>query len=198
MQSRRCLLVPTFLAIAVAPAACGGDDDGGATCQTAGGPVTGVADTHCTEAQPVDQAACDPVLPDAGPGEVDAGEDGPDYGETLFGTEGDEDECKYRVTWSSTPICQNVDVTFTVNALEKVDDSAVTGAMPYIEAFLDDMHPAPNTDPNFTDKGGGTYNIGPIQFNAAGRWTVRFHFFGDCADTEGSPHGHVAFFVDVP
>jgi hypothetical protein len=201
MYSRRSALLSTFLSLALAPAlaACGGDDDDdGATCTTAGGAVAGDPDLHCTENQAIDPAACDAEEPDAGPKEGDAGEEEPEFGETLFGAEGDEDECKYHVSWTSTPICQNADVTFTVNANTTVDQAAVTDAQPYIEAFLDETHPAPNSDSNFTDKGDGTYEIGPIRFDAPGRWTVRFHFFGECADLDESPHGHVAFFVDVP
>ncbi|HKE14241.1 MAG TPA: hypothetical protein VKB80_05240 [Kofleriaceae bacterium] len=204
MLSRRFALLSTTLSLALVPAlaACGGDDDdgGSATCEPAGGAVAGDPDTHCTAAQPTDEAACHPDVPDAGAGEPDAGEDdeGNEFGPTQFGSEGDEDECKYHVSWTSTKICQNADVTFTVTAVTTVDQTGVTGAQPYIEAFLDETHPAPNTDSNFTDNGDGTYTIGPVQFDAPGRWNVRFHFFGDCADGEESPHGHVAFFVDVP
>jgi hypothetical protein len=148
----------------------------------------------------VSDDACHPVVPDAGADEADAAPDDEEneFGETQYGTQGDEDECKYAVSWSSTPVCQNTDVTFTVTATKKVGDDGATGAQPYIEAFLDETHPAPNSDATFTDKGDGTYDIGPIRFDAPGRWTVRFHFFGDCEDGEESPHGHVAFFVDVP
>ena len=39
----------------------------------------------------------------------------------------------------------------------------------------------------------------PINFDAAGDWTVRFHFYETCNDApEDSPHGHAAFFVHVP
>jgi hypothetical protein len=37
-----------------------------------------------------------------------------------------------------------------------------------------------------------------VRFDASGKWTVRFHFSADCADAVDSPHGHVAFFVNVP
>jgi hypothetical protein len=39
---------------------------------------------------------------------------------------------------------------------------------------------------------------GPLRFDRSGRWVVRFHFYEDCNDGESSPHGHIAFFVDVP
>ena len=45
----------------------------------------------------------------------------------------------------------------------------------------------------------GVYKVGPIKFDAAGIWTVRFHFFEECGDArEDSPHGHAAFYVKVP
>jgi hypothetical protein len=45
----------------------------------------------------------------------------------------------------------------------------------------------------------GTYSVGPVRFDQAGRWFVRFHFYETCSDApEDSPHGHVAFWVDVP
>jgi hypothetical protein len=45
----------------------------------------------------------------------------------------------------------------------------------------------------------GTYTLGPLRFDKKGKWTLRYHIRGDCVDlTEDSPHGHVAFFLDVP
>jgi hypothetical protein len=36
-------------------------------------------------------------------------------------------------------------------------------------------------------------------FDQSGRWVVRFHYFETCSDVpEDSPHGHVAFYIDVP
>jgi len=36
-------------------------------------------------------------------------------------------------------------------------------------------------------------------FDKSGRWVVRFHFFESCSDVpDDSPHGHVAFYIDVP
>jgi hypothetical protein len=76
-----------------------------------------------------------------------------------------------------------------------------TGADVTPEVFLTEIHPAPNS--NVTTKevpaGSGTYQVGPIVFDAPGLWTVRFHFYEECSDEpEDSPHGHIAFFVDVP
>ena len=40
---------------------------------------------------------------------------------------------------------------------------------------------------------------GPVQFDAPGQWTVRFHLHDNCSDEPAdSPHGHAAFFIGVP
>ena len=201
-MSRRPLMTAPIILCAglfVLPA-CGDDGPSSATCDMPGGMVSGADDSHCgSTVVTVDQGACTPDMADAGPGAADAGADtGDDYGDTLYGTSGDDDDCKYHVTWSSTTVCENQAVTFHVHLTAKDGGAPELGAMPYIEAFLNDTHPAPNSGATFTDKGGGDYDIGPMTFDAAGRWTVRFHFFSNCTDSETSPHGHAAFFVDVP
>ena len=121
-----------------------------------------------------------------------------EYGATLFNAEGDDDECKYHVSFTSTPIRQSEDVTFTVTAKKTADGTAAAEADMNSEVFLDETHPAPNSGVTTSETSPGVYSIGPIRFDAAGRWTVRFHLYEDCVDGEESPHGHVAFFVDVP
>jgi hypothetical protein len=80
-----------------------------------------------------------------------------------------------------------------------VDSSGVTGAGLDAEVFLTDKHPAPNSMQATMESGGGSYTIGPVVFDESGTWTVRFHIFENCFDTlPTSPHGHAAFFVDVP
>lgn len=160
-----------------------------------GGPVTGAADTHCTEAdggkivQPTNPAACI-VTGDAGSEELP----GP-----MFNAEADDDDCKYHVKWSISPVTVNQDATVTVTVTKRTDGSPLTGAAPNAEIFLNDTHPAPNTAVKTTETGAGTYTIGPVQFDASGQWTMRFHFFETCTDVaEDSPHGHAAFFVAVP
>ena len=40
---------------------------------------------------------------------------------------------------------------------------------------------------------------GPIQFDMPGRWLIRFHVYHTCLDlVNTSPHGHAAFFLNVP
>jgi hypothetical protein len=214
------LLLSCALAASLATTACSGNGgssggsggssgSGGSTSSggSGGGPVSGPADTHCgSTSAKVDPAAC---MGGGGSGggttttttttsgtATDTG--GSEYGPTLYNAEGDDDDCKYHVKFTSTSIAENKDVTFTVTVTSKSDGTPVTGAAPDIEAYLSDIHPAPNTDQKPTEKGMGVYDIGPVKFDAAGKWTVRFHFFESCNDGETSPHGHVAFYLDVP
>jgi hypothetical protein len=74
-----------------------------------------------------------------------------------------------------------------------------------IEGFLstEESHVLPNTTPAMTatetPANSGIYTISPVVFDKSGRWVVRFHFNENCTDNlEDSPHGHAAFFFDVP
>jgi hypothetical protein len=178
----------------------GGDGSGG-------GPVSGPADMHCkgVPSQPTNQGNCDVPVP------ADAGVSGSGYGPTMYGGEGDDDDCKYHIAWSATPIAVNQDVTFTVTATYKAagepNPPACSGcpvqgldsSNAEAEIYLDTTHPAPVTDYAVTPGDQGTYSIGPYQFDAPGKWTVRFHLFELCTDvTADSPHGHAAFYVQVP
>jgi hypothetical protein len=183
-------------------------------CASAGAAATGAADTHCVgqTPQPISGADCDDS--DAGDAS-DIGPDGgevSDYGATMYGTEGDDDDCKYHVSWTSTPICENNNTYFVVTAtsLTKTDadggPAPVTGASTQIEAFMGDTHPAPPIDgvapsgkQTVVEGPPGTYTIGPIQFDASGQWTIRYHFNEFCCDVaDDSPHGHAAFYINVP
>jgi YtkA-like len=162
----------------------------------AGGAVVGTADTHCTlgdgglVVQATSQASCMSGGGDAG---------ALDLGPTMFNAEGDDDDCKYHVKFSSTPVYEHTDVTFTVTATNKGDGGPATGANIDPEVFLSSTHPAPNSNVKTTESAPGTYQVGPIQFDLAGRWTVRFHLYENCEDVlPDSPHGHAAFYVDVP
>jgi len=181
-------LLGTFAALGVV-VACSSSGGGG-------GPVSGAADTHCTlpdggvQAQPVNLASCVATGADAGT---------IDYGPTRFNSESDDDDCKYHVRFTSSEINENQDVNFDVVATLKAGGGAATGAKLDIEAFLNDTHPAPNSNVHTTESPPGTYHIGPVRFDAKGRWTVRFHLHEECADEAAdSPHGHIAFYLDVP
>ncbi len=166
-----------------------------------GGPVaTTQADTHCgTKVQAVDPATCHASPEDAGaPTSTDDAGAVAEFGATLSGSEGDDDDCKYHVKWSSTPVRENTDVTFTMLLTELATGAPSAKANPYLEVTLDDNHPAPSTGSS-SEPTPGTYVIGPVRFDKPGKWTVRFHVSGDCTDAvESSPHGHAAFFVSVP
>jgi len=180
-------MVIAALAIAVA---CSSSNNG-----PAGGPVMGALDTHCspdggTVVQPTDPSACHP---DGGDVPV------VDYGPTLYNAEADDDNCKYHVNFTVTPVRQNQDVTFTAVAKRKTDGMAAAGAKTSLEVFLNDTHPAPNSGQRSTEAPAGTYNIGPIRFDQPGQWTVRFHLYEECSELlRTSPHGHVAFYISVP
>ena len=225
-SSSLCVLVPSLVAASLALSACSSSKDSTPVNPgPAGGPVAGAADAHCgSTKQPTDPKVCMPVGGGAGGGAgaggmgaggmgaggmgaggmgaggmgAGGGGDMPDVGATMFGSEGDDDDCKYHVAWTSTPVYENQDVTFTVTVTKKVEGVPAEGAKSYVEVFLDETHPAPNSDPMTHETAPGVYTIGPVRFDARGQWTTRFHFFGDCVDGETSPHGHAAFFVSVP
>jgi hypothetical protein len=127
------------------------------------------------------------------------------YGSTMYGTEGDDDDCKYHVSYTVTPLCESNGTYFVVTASDLAGGAPLTGASTFAELCLNDTHPGPNVDTSppvgeqqVVEGPPGTYTVGPIQFDAPGKWTVRFHFNAFCCDAPGSPHGHAAFFVNVP
>ena len=175
------------------------------TVTNAGGDFYGPEDMHCIDptsgqmiTQQTDQSVCQ-ERPDAGPPQPDAAVPEPEYGATMFNADGFDDDCKYHVSWTSNPIFENTDVYFTVVATTTVDGKPATGANIYDEAYLDDQHEAPPTTQSAVESPPGTYKIGPIQFDKPGAWTNRFHLHEDCLDLlDDSPHGHAAFYIDVP
>lgn len=169
-----------------------------------GGAVVGALDVHCqaggtAKVQPVNASSCHATVDMAG-GTADMGvSEGSEYGETLYNSEGNDDDCKYRVKFTATEVRKGSPVTFTATITNLVTNQPVTGAMTTPEAFLSDTHPAPNSGASTTESPPGSYVIGPVMFDEAGKWTMRFHFFEDCTDAiADSPHGHVAFYVNVP
>ena len=139
----------------------------------------------------VDEAACT-TAPSHG-AHVTAGDD--EFGDTLFNDEGDDDECKYHVSFSAADAADD-NVTFTVHVVAKKGGAPVAGADVRAEVFLDETHVVQGG--TTTEAPDGTYTVGPVAFDRSGRWTVRFHLFESCLDGETSPHAHVAFFLDVP
>ena len=180
---------------------------GAGSCTNGGGPVPGDADQHCTDAdgnpivQEVRAAAC---MDSGAAGTASTGDAGgagavEEAAPVLFNSDGDDDDCKYHISFSATCVERNKDVTITVHVNARGDDSPVVGAETQTEIYLSDTHLAPNTRPITKIISPGVYSVGPVRFDQAGRWTVRFHFFETCLDArEDSPHGHAAFYVDVP
>jgi hypothetical protein len=178
-------------------AGCGSSSDG-----PVGGPVVGALDMHCgTTKQQIGQCLTGSAAADAAAADPDGGASsgGSIYGDTMYNAEGDDDDCKYHIAWTSTPIRRNADVTFNVTLTRLLDQTPSTGDDITIEAFLTDTHPTPSLDIKSTGGTDGKYSVGTVRFDAAGMWTVRFHFNELCSDLpEDSPHGHAAFFVNVP
>lgn len=205
----------------------------GVTCSPEGSAASGPADTHCiVNGVPFVQAtgACETTVPDADLGGDDAdaagdaasGDDGggdagnngtcgeSSYSATMYGMSGSDDCCKYDVSWTSTPLCENGNVYFTVTARKRAgldggpslgDELPLTGAMVVAEVYYHDcMHPAPNaSQTTSTELGNGVYRVGPIVFDEKGLWVVRFHFNPQCTDlVANSPHGHAAFWMNLP
>ena len=196
------------------------NSDAVATCSAPGEPTPGPADDHCgNTVQTTNPASCNPSTLDTGASDgagdstatTDMGGAGADcpYNATMFGQQGDDDDCKYHVEWASSALCEGAPgVFFTVVATNKTDGSALTGAGAVAEVFTttpgdascDDQstHPGPNSPVSLAEGPPGTYT-GRIEFDASGQWTVRFHFFETCADLlPDSPHGHAAFRFTLP
>jgi hypothetical protein len=195
------------LACVLAVGCSSGDDDSTpAVCTSTGGPVAGVEDTHCTD------SAGDPIVQSIGEcqtGPLGAGGSGDEEDpadepyEVRYGSSAQDDDCKYNTSFSNSCIELNKPVTLTLSLKKRADgDAAATGAVPkFPEIFLadDPSHISPSSHIQAPEGPPGTYKIGPIVFDRSGRWVVRFHFFEECSDIpEDSPHGHVAYYVDVP
>jgi hypothetical protein len=188
----------------------GGGDAASATCNNPGGATEGVADTHCalsdggSRVQTIDFPQCGA---DAGP---DAGSRACPYGETAFGHEADDEDCKYHIKWTSDPVCNAtldargyvIGTQFTLTVTNRADNSPLSRAA---KLTVDASRTSPagagcddSALPSFqlgaTD---GTY-AGNIEFDQAGQWTIRVQIDDNCVNLPASPYGHVAFRVTVP
>lgn len=221
-SSRRALRGGLWLLCAAAAlgVACSDDDPdpGGGQCIGGEGAVAGEPDTHCIaeDGSEIVQAIGACVTGAAAPedeeheheegeehaeGEDHEHEEGEDHG-ILTGREADDDDCKYRVRFENTCVAVNEPVTFTLSLTRKFDGMPGAGTTPaFPEVFFADevTHISPSTNITAVEGPAGTYDIGPIVFDRSGRWVIRFHYFENCSDlTADSPHGHVAFYIDVP
>jgi hypothetical protein len=184
----------------------GGGDAGPLTFNTSAA-VTGPQDAHCgTMVQTTSAESCHP---EGGGGGIVT--PGGGYGATMYDSSGSDDNCKYDVTWASTTIAENRNAYFQVKATKRTDQSPLTGAAPFAEIFKaidDNPGSSLNGTQTPTETSPGTYVIGPVQFDeptdggtaaTRGYWTVRFHFNETCSDVQpDSPHGHAAFYLNVP
>jgi hypothetical protein len=232
----RAASVPLAALAIVCGASCSSSSSDNTATGPVGGAVSGAQDDHCAD-QPdgvSDPAACLGAdtgaagAADEAAGGAPAGHAPPasagatgtpdcnlahdaDYGDTLFNASGVDDDCKYDVSWTSTPIRKGESVTFTVTATSKSSGAplepiaaqpAGAGALSRVEPYIpcDPTHLPPVSDLRaaIKDTAPGVFSVGPIVFDKSARWVVRFHFYERCVDSETSPHGHVAFFVDVP
>ena len=102
-------------------------------------------------AQPTSAASCRPML---GGGTPDAGTD---YGATMYNTGGNDDDCKYVVNWSATPIAPEEDVTFTVAVVNTVDRHRRRGRIPMPRSICPlRTTSSPSTNPPVTESTPGS------------------------------------------
>jgi|SRR5450631_3844640 len=180
---------------------CSSSSDSNGTCASGSGPVAGSADNHCVDSSgaPITQniGVCTADGTGAG-GQTSVTEDFV----VRYSNAAYDDDCKYSVSFQNSCVALNTPVTFNVTLKRKVDGSVATGAdpnSPEIYMADDASHISPSNNIKAPEGPAGTYAIGPIVFDKSGRWVVRFHFFESCSDVpDDSPHGHVAFYIDVP
>lgn len=197
-------------------------DQSSVACTNSGGAVEdGSVDMHCVDAsgEPIARSVgeCRRELDERGGTAGASGAAGSDgagaagaAGEgneeeahpVLSSHQGADDDCKYDVSFTSSCIEVGRDTSFSLTLTRRADGSPATGAQPdspeiYLES--EPTHISPSVAVTAPEDPPGTYTIGPILFDQSGRWVVRFHFYEACSDLPpDSPHGHVAFYIDVP
>jgi hypothetical protein len=136
------------------------------------------------------------ALPDAGADDAGATITPVPF-EVRYGNSAADDECKYDASFEIDCVSHDYPVTLTLTLSNRGTAMPADGAGATAEVYLSDTHLSPSR-PVTTALGAGKYAISGVKFDQAGRWTIRFHFFETCNDTPAdSPHGHVAFYVDV-
>jgi hypothetical protein len=203
--------------MASVPSCKGDDDSNGAPndsmmCANSGGPVEdGAKDLHCTNeaGDPIIQTVgrCQSELETGAGGASGVGAGGAagaadeEY-TVLTGHEGSDDDCKYDVSFTNTCVQLNTPVTFKVTLTTRATGEPATGAhpdSPEVYFASEPQHISPSFEITAKESPPGTYSIGPIVFDRSGRWVVRHHFYENCSDVPAdSPHGHIAFYIDVP
>lgn len=201
-QGLRCGLGALSLAAALGVACSDDDDPSGGECVGGEGAVAGTPANHCIDdsgnqiREPI--GACVTAADVAGEEEEEEEED---HHPILTGREADDDNCKYHVRFENTCVAVNQPVTFTLSLTRLFDNAPGTGTVPSNPEIYreEDGRISPSNNITATEGPLGTYEIGPVVFDAPGRWVVRFHYFGNCSELQAdSPHSHVAFYIDVP
>jgi hypothetical protein len=194
----------------VAPA-CSNDDSAspptnGTMCAGSSGPVEdGAVDMHCIDASgnAINQTIgkCET---ESNTGQAGAGGATQDETYDVHTTSSaQDDDCKYNVSFTVGCITVNQPVTFAVKVVKRAAPGGpMTGDdpnSPEVYFASDPSHITPSNQINAPEGPAGTYRIGPIVFDESGRWVIRFHLNEECSDIpDDSPHGHVAFYIDVP
>ena len=101
-----------LIAIPLAGLLGGGCSSNSGPSGPVGGPVTGALDMHCSGVAPVVVGTCM-----MGGGVPDGGAT-VDVGDPMFNAEGDDDDCKYHVVWTATPIPTRVTPAAAFDAVE--------------------------------------------------------------------------------
>ena len=219
LKSTKSIVSVAFIA-ALAAAGCGSNTSGSGGADSPAGVVIGPPDDHCKASDggltvqtigacdvasasliPANAASCSVTFTSGGSasGGTDGGVTSVDYGPTMYGSAGNDDDCKYYLSWTATPIQENADTFFTVTAIRLADMMPATCAGLLPDVSLSVAVGVPTPPHPSTEIAPGVYKVGPIKFTQPGIWTVRFHLFENCGDSQqDSPHGHVAFFVQVP
>lgn len=207
------LLAASLSLALLGAAACSSNNTPGPSTTAAA--VAGPDDTHCgtppnltvqtvgdclTNDPPANASSCGLAFPPDNLPPPDGGVTPIVYGATLYNATGYDDDCKYQLSWTATPVTVNANVTFTVAATRLDNNQPVHCGAITPEVYIEGM-PVFAIPPGAASELGtsGQYAVGPIKFTQSGTWTVRFHLYEKCSDTPtDSPHGHVAFFVMVP
>ncbi len=182
-------------------ASCSSSDSPASPTGAPGGPVLGVEDAHCAGHPPVavDPAACHGDSPEEGEGGASGGDEGEggvggsdcnqthdaEYGDTLPNSEGDDDDCKYHVSWTSTPIRRNQDATFTVTTKDLATDQPLESLADHelplsrVEVYQpcepNRLGPAQNAKAEFEETAPG--------YTKAGHFASTNRGVGSCAST---------------
>lgn len=122
--------------------------------------------------------------------------------EVRYNDQAADDDCKYDASFSTSCLELDKPVTLTFTLRQRATGELGKGAKPNSpEIYLasNPQHISPSLGITATEGPSGQYAIKGVVFDTPGRWVVRFHYFEECSDLpEDSPHGHVAFYLDVP